>query len=78
MKKSVLITVIIVISVVAYFTYGSQGEITNYPSSGTDIIAFGDSLVLGIGSTQGGGFVKMLSENLNISIINLGVSGDTT
>ena len=79
MKKVVYIAIaIVIVSVAAYLTYGSQTKITNYPSSGTDILAFGDSLVLGVGSVRGGGFVKMLSEDLNISIINLGVSGDTT
>ena len=53
-------------------------SITNYPSTGRDIIAFGDSLVFGVGSTQGGGFVRILSEDLNVPILNLGVSGDTT
>ena len=78
MKKSVLITVIIVISLAAYLLYKPQVKITNYPSSGTDLLAFGDSLVLGVGSARGGGFVKMLSEDLNVPITNLGVRGDTT
>lgn len=58
--------------------FSSRQIITNYPSSGTHIIAFGDSLVEGVGSTQGGGFVKMLSDELQIPIINLGRRGDTT
>ena len=55
-----------------------EREVTNFPSAGMDIIAFGDSLIEGTGSTKGGGFVKMLSEDLSVPIINLGVSGDTT
>lgn len=51
--------------------------ITNYPSSGTDIIAFGDSLVAGVGSSTGG-FVSLLSKDLGVEIINLGISGNTT
>ncbi len=46
---------------------------TNYPSQGRDVIAFGDSLVAGVGSSSGG-FVSLLGE----SVINLGVSGNTT
>ncbi|MDP3735239.1 MAG: GDSL-type esterase/lipase family protein [bacterium] len=53
-------------------------EIRNYPSAGKDIIAFGDSLVEGIGSTAGGGFVPILSERIGRRIVNLGRSGDTT
>lgn len=54
--------------------------IVNYPSSGVDIIAFGDSLVEGVGSSAGneGGFVTLLSRKIGKPIINLGKSGDTT
>ena len=41
------------------------------------IIAFGDSLVYGTGST-GGGFVRLLAERLGTPIENLGIPGDTT
>jgi acyl-CoA thioesterase I len=41
------------------------------------IIAFGDSLVYGTGSS-GGGFVKLLEQRLGKPIENLGVPGDTT
>jgi lysophospholipase L1-like esterase len=41
------------------------------------IVAFGDSLVYGTGSS-GGGFVKMLQERIGRPIENLGVPGDTT
>jgi acyl-CoA thioesterase I len=52
--------------------------IKNYPSSGETIVAFGDSLVEGIGAIEGEDFVSVLSQRLQIPIINLGVSGDTT
>ena len=41
------------------------------------IVAFGDSLVRGTGSS-GGGFVKELEQRLGKPIENLGVPGDTT
>jgi acyl-CoA thioesterase-1 len=41
------------------------------------IVAFGDSLVFGMGSS-GGGFVRLLEERLGVRIENLGVPGDTT
>lgn len=79
MKRVFVVCILIIcVFVAAYFIYKPQDKIANYPSSGTDIIAFGDSLVFGTGSTQGGGFVRMLSEDLNTNIINLGVSGETT
>ncbi len=42
------------------------------------VVAFGDSLTAGVGSELGGGFVTMLSADMAVPIINLGVSGDTT
>jgi acyl-CoA thioesterase-1 len=74
---------IIVIFVVAVFTFGyfyfhKTPGIANYPSRGTDIIAFGDSLIWGEGSTQEGGFVTLLSRAIGEPIINLGVPGNTT
>lgn len=59
-----------------YFTRPAPVE--NLPSGGTDIIAFGDSLVEGYGSTQGNDFVSLLSKKIGQPIINLGRSGDTT
>lgn len=41
------------------------------------LVAFGDSLVYGTGSS-GGGFVALLEERLGRPIENLGVPGDTT
>jgi lysophospholipase L1-like esterase len=42
------------------------------------VVAFGDSLVEGVGSTQGNDFVSLLSKQLHVPIVNLGHSGDTT
>src|SRR3989338_5204479 len=62
-----------------FFFYSAQEiKIVNYPSSGTDVIAFGDSLVTGVGATSGNDFVSLLSNKIGKEIINLGISGDTT
>ena len=53
-------------------------EITNKDSNGTTIVAFGDSLVKGIGATSGNNFVDILEEKSGKEIINMGVSGNTT
>ena len=42
------------------------------------IVAFGDSLVAGVGTTGGNNFVSLLSGRIGISIVNAGRSGDTT
>lgn len=62
----------------AYWYFFVAHEVRNYPSSGTDIIAFGDSLVAGVGASPGRDFVSLLSEKIGQPIVNLGVSGDTT
>lgn len=62
-----------------FFIFGRDKEIKNYPSSGTHIIAFGDSLVQGVGATdENNNFVSLLSKKIGKPIINLGVSGNTT
>ena len=42
------------------------------------VVAFGDSLVAGVGTTGGNNFVSLLSQRTGISILNAGRSGDTT
>ncbi|MEK7650615.1 MAG: GDSL-type esterase/lipase family protein [Patescibacteria group bacterium] len=56
----------------------SQPEIKNRDSRGTSIVAFGDSLVQGVGASAGHDFVSLLSTKIKQPIINLGVSGNTT
>ncbi len=53
-------------------------NLTNYPSRGTNVVAFGDSLVAGYGADAGRDFVSLLSKDINQPIANLGVDGDTT
>ncbi|KKU20441.1 MAG: GDSL-like protein lipase/acylhydrolase family protein [Candidatus Nomurabacteria bacterium GW2011_GWA1_46_11] len=69
---------ILVVVVAVYFFFFNTAPITNYPSTGTDIVAFGDSLVAGTGSTEGHDFVSLLSGAIGQPVINLGVPGDTT
>ncbi len=62
----------------AFFIFMGSDKVTNYPPKEGSIVAFGDSLVAGYGSTKGNDFVSLLSKGLGEEIINLGVSGDTT
>lgn len=53
--------------------------ITNYPPKAGEVIAFGDSLTVGVGgSPETGGFVGILSKRLETPILMRGVSGNTT
>ncbi len=60
------------------FSLRQDAPITNIDSTNTTIIAFGDSLVYGVGSTPAHDFISLLSAKIGQPIINLGVSGDTT
>ena len=80
-KTTIYFVAVVFLALIAlYFFFFSAQEtkITNYPSPGTDIVAFGDSLVAGIGATNGNDFVSLLSEKIGQEIINLGVSGNTS
>jgi lysophospholipase L1-like esterase len=48
------------------------------PTSGERIIAFGDSLVEGVGASPGRDMVSVLSRRIGFPIVNAGRSGDTT
>jgi lysophospholipase L1-like esterase len=63
----------------AYFIFFSGSPaVTNVPSSGTSVVAFGDSLVEGVGASAGNDFVSILSRRIEEPIVNLGRRGDTT
>ena len=62
-----------------YFRLGKKDNIKNYPSQGADIVAFGDSLVEGVGaSSEQNNFISLLSAKIGTPIVNLGLSGNTT
>lgn len=76
--KVIIISVSVLVIGIGGWYFFHAGPIANYPSKGTDIIAFGDSLVRGIGATEGNDFVSVLSRKIGQPIINLGHSGNTT
>ncbi|HEU4521957.1 MAG TPA: arylesterase [Thermoanaerobaculia bacterium] len=53
-------------------------EVKNLASTGTSIVAFGDSLTAGYGAGQGEDYPSRLSARLGTSIVNAGANGDTT
>jgi lysophospholipase L1-like esterase len=72
-----ILTSLVVVGV-AFWLLWPATEVENYPASGTDIIAFGDSLIAGVGATEGNDMVSILERQIGEPIINLGVPGDTT
>lgn len=53
-------------------------KVRNYPSGGTRVIVFGDSIALGVGAGNGADLASILSTRLGTPVMNAGRSGDTT
>ena len=69
----------IIAALAAWFLWPSGvGGVRNLTSSGTAIIAFGDSLTAGYGAPAGEDYPSRLSALTAAEVINAGVSGDTT
>ncbi len=81
MKKKIIIGSIGILACTAlvyFFLEMRHAPVTNYPPKNKTIVAFGDSLVAGVGATEENDLVSVLSRKLGRDIINLGVSGNTT
>lgn len=78
MNRYFIVILLIAIASVSAFLIFTDREVANYPPKDGPIVAFGDSLVAGTGSTEGNDFVSALSRQIGQEIINLGVPGDTT
>jgi acyl-CoA thioesterase I len=76
-KRTFIISSILIVVGIFWFL-NRDSHIKNYPSSGEGIVAFGDSLVQGVGSLETEGFIQLLENELSLSIKNYGKSGDTT
>lgn len=73
------ISVALALLVVGAFLALRTPDIVGYPpQNGSTVIAFGDSLIEGVGATAGNDLVSLLSRDLGVPIVNAGVSGDTT
>ncbi len=70
--------IIIILTATFYFFLRGNEKITNYPPKNQIVVAFGDSLIEGIGSTSGSDFISVVGRTLGIEIINKSMSGDTT
>ena len=81
-QSSTIALALVVLGMVAfwYFTVYER-PITNhptpYPTQNTSIVAFGGSITAGAGALQSGGFVSLLEQELDTSIIQAGILGNT-
>lgn len=76
MKK--LVMGLLLIPLAAWYFFDTEPPVVDFPTAGQNIIAFGDSLVVGFGASPGNGFVAILSNRLGRPIVNAGRNGDTT
>lgn len=61
-----------------FFGCGREPKIANLDSSGTNIVALGDSITYGYGVPEDQTWPALLSDALGVEFINAGRSGDTT
>lgn len=73
-----IIGIIVVVVIIIFFVFIKSPKITNYPSEGSSIIMFGDSLVFGTGSTSENDLPSLLSKEIGSTVINMGVPGETS
>jgi acyl-CoA thioesterase I len=78
-KPVVIGAAALVAAVLAWLLWPSGlSEVRNLESSGTSIVAFGDSLTSGYGAQRGQDYPSRLAGRINASVINSGIAGDTT
>lgn len=77
MNKNIVIVIVIVIIALGFWFF-SGGYTPSKPIAGSNIIFFGDSLVQGVGASEGKSMPSLLAEKIGMPVINAGVSGDTT
>jgi acyl-CoA thioesterase-1 len=75
-KAYLLIVFFLVVLGLLYFLW--PDEPPQYPTAGSTIVVFGDSLAQGVGATSGHDIASLLDAALEPPVINLGESGDTT
>lgn len=78
MKRVWILTSTIIIASLIFFFVQKPNDPINFPSSGENIIIFGDSLAYGIGANPGFSIASQLSDYTKLTVINAGVPGDNT
>jgi lysophospholipase L1-like esterase len=69
---------VLVIAIAWLLWPSPYSKVTNLDARGTNIIAFGDSLTAGYGAAAGEDYPSRLASAIGVSVVNAGVSGDTT
>jgi lysophospholipase L1-like esterase len=75
--KILVLGAVLVCALLTWFMMSGREVITNYPPKNERIVAFGDSLVAGVGARDGNDLMSQLEKYIGRPITNLGVSGYT-
>ena len=67
-----------IIAGAVFFLCGCEARIAHRDSQGTTIVCFGDSLTAGYGAEKGKDYPSVLRDQVDLPVVNAGVSGDTT
>ncbi|MEA2569356.1 MAG: acyl-CoA thioesterase [Acidobacteriota bacterium] len=76
--RVIVLVAVIVIALIWLLWPSRYSRVANLSSRGTAIVAFGDSITAGFGAAAGDDYPSKLSQLIGVSVINAGVSGDTT
>jgi acyl-CoA thioesterase-1 len=68
---------VLILAISAAFSPGC-GKNPAGPSTGLQVLAFGDSITFGIGTTGDNDYVAVLSRRVGVTVANSGIPGDTT
>lgn len=77
-KKAAILFGLLAVAAAFWYFSERRWKVIDYPRGGENIIAFGDSLVVGYGASSDNDFVSLLSRRIGRAIINAGRNGDTT
>lgn len=78
LSKKIIYFIVVSFAVVLVVWLWPKNKSTIVLNPNLKIIAFGDSLVQGVGASEGKDFVSGLSKKSGVEIVNAGVSGNTT
>jgi acyl-CoA thioesterase I len=78
LKRGVVLVFVGLAVLAALWSLRSGAPHAARPTAGERVIAFGDSLVEGVGASTGRDVVSLLSASVGVPIVNAGRSGDTT
>lgn len=78
MKRGLVVALVLGAALVAWWWSSPRLDPATAPTAGRTVVAFGDSLVEGVGATPGRDFVSLLEARTGVPIVNAGRRGDTT